>query len=72
MRSFLNLIGTLLMVYFLAPWLAVAILHWLPVEHSDRLHIGDAATIGVYSFLRRRYGDRVPPVWQEVGSRVDK
>lgn len=64
MRSFLILIGTFLVVYFLGPWLSVAILHWLPVEHPERVQSGVAilTTIGVYSFLRRRFGDRVPLV----------
>lgn len=64
LRRLLLLIGTFLLVYFLAPWLSVKILHLLPVEHPERIQSGVAilTTISVYSYLRRRFGDRVPQV----------
>lgn len=64
MRSFLILVATFVTVYLLAPWLAVMVLHWLPVEHPERIQTGVSVltTIAVYSVLRRRFGKSVPPV----------
>lgn len=64
MRSFLILVATFVTVYLLAPWLAVMVLHWLPVDHPERIQTGVSVltSIAVYSVLRRRFGKSVPPV----------
>jgi uncharacterized membrane protein (DUF485 family) len=64
MRSFLALVGTFLVVYFATPWLVHFLIGWLPVAHPQRIENGIAilASIGVYSFLRKRFGDKIPPV----------
>lgn len=64
MTSFLILVATFLTVYLLAPWLAVMMLYWLPLDHPERIQTGVSilTTIAVYSILRRYFGRAVPPV----------
>ncbi|WP_374712342.1 hypothetical protein [Symbiobacterium terraclitae] len=63
-RSFLAHLGTFIAVFIVAPALAVAALHALPVEHPERYRSAVAffTAIAVYSILRRRFGDRLPQV----------
>jgi hypothetical protein len=63
-RSFLIVMGSFLLVYLVTPWLMHFLLQWVPVSHPDRIQSGIMilASIGVYSFLRKRFGDRLPPL----------
>lgn len=71
MRSFLALIGTYILVYFAVPWLTILLVDWLPIadwfpvaHHLQTIRTITAllSSVLVYAFLRRRFGDKVPPV----------
>jgi hypothetical protein len=61
-RSFLILVGSFLLVYFVTPWLMYVLLRWVHFSNPDPIQNGVLilASIGVYSFLRKRLGDRLP------------
>jgi len=66
MRSFLALIGTYILVYFAVPWLAILFVNRLPIEpellQTIRISVAFLASVWIYRFLRKRFGDKVPPV----------
>lgn len=64
MRSFLILVATFVTVYFLAPWLALKVLDWLPNDNLEPLRptISFFAIYLMYHYLRRRLGNEYPPV----------
>lgn len=63
MRSFLVLLGTYLLVYFVAPGLVGAVVWSLPIERPERYGgLGFLAMIAAYAWLRRVFGNRVPQV----------
>jgi len=64
MRSFLMLLITFVVVYVAAPWVTVLLLHWLPVDHPERLQtsVSILSSIVVYAFLRRHFGEELPHV----------
>lgn len=65
MRSFLILVGSFLLVYFATPWLMYVLLRRVHFSNPDRTQNGllILAGIGVCSSLRKRFGDRLPPIW---------
>lgn len=63
-RSFLILVVSFLLVYFVTPWLMYVLLRLVHFSNPGPIQNGVLilASIGVYSFLRKRFGDRLPHI----------